>query len=65
MALVIHTNPYLRDPVKREEMLRDSVRQSSIFEGARGLRKPGQPTPSKRRVRTSTKKAASKVTSPE
>ena len=65
MALLIHSNQYLRDPVLRKRMLEDSVRQSSIFEGARGLKKPAQRTSSKRRVTASTKKSASKAKLPE
>jgi hypothetical protein len=35
MVTLNQSNPYLRDPVKRLEMLQANARQSSIFEGAR------------------------------
>lgn len=37
MASLIDTNPYLRDPEERARMLEENARQSSVFEGARGL----------------------------
>lgn len=35
---LIHTNPYLRDPARREALLRRQALNSSVFEGARGLK---------------------------
>jgi len=57
MKSLLESNPYLADPEYREAMLRDNARQSSIFEGARGL--PVQPArrSRKRRSKASTKKA--------
>jgi hypothetical protein len=53
------TNPYLRDPKTRQRMIERSARESSIFEGARGL-KPVvdvQKIVRKPRSRASTKKS--------
>jgi hypothetical protein len=57
MKSLLKSNPYLRDPARRKAMLRHNARQSSIFEGARGI--PAQPPerPRKRRSKPSTKKA--------
>jgi hypothetical protein len=57
MKSLLKSNPYLADPVHRKAMLRNNARQSSIFEGARGI--PAQPPGSlrSRRSRASTKKA--------
>jgi hypothetical protein len=62
MRPLIETNPYLRDPKKRMEMLIEDAYQSSIFEGAEGLVRPdvlpdSQPAP--RRSIASRKKAVS------
>ncbi len=38
MKSLIHTNPYLKDPVARERMLRHSVYESSVASGARRLK---------------------------
>ena len=58
MALLIHSNKYLRDPVKRRRMLEQSAYESSVLEGARGLKRRGQSsTPSKRRKTASTKRS--------
>ncbi len=38
MAPLAKTNRYLRDPEKRRRLVTDSVRQSSVFEGARNLK---------------------------
>lgn len=43
MAPLTQTNPYLRRPSVRNRMLRRNAVESSIFEGARGLRQ-GQPS---------------------
>lgn len=53
---LIETNPYLRDPKKREEMLERNARESSAFEGARGLKKPSQRLASDSERRTASKK---------
>lgn len=44
MASLIDTNPYLRDPEERARMLEENARQSSIFEGARGIPHPRRPS---------------------
>mgnify|MGYP003332420372 CR=1 FL=1 len=44
MASLAEQNRYLRDPVVRRQMLEEDARQSSIFEGATGL-KPPAPQP--------------------
>ncbi len=38
MASLIETNPYLRDPETRQQMLEENAYQSSVFEGAQGLK---------------------------
>ena len=60
MRPLTETNPYLRDPETRRRMLEQNVRESSIFEGARGLPfgKP-QKSSRKRRSNASRKKAVS------
>lgn len=40
MRSLIETNPHLKDPVHRREMLRRSVIDSSYVEGARHLKLP-------------------------
>lgn len=45
------TNPYLRNPALRKEMLDRHVYESSVFEGAQGLPKPVRSTRSKDRLR--------------
>ncbi len=57
MKSLVKSNRYLADPVARKAMIRHNARQSSIFEGARGL--PAQPLRSslKRRSKAATKKA--------
>ncbi len=58
MASLAETNPYLRDPEQRRRVLEEDARQSSIFEGARGLKPPAsQPEPDKRRSTASRKKS--------
>jgi hypothetical protein len=56
MKSLVQSNPYLADPAHRKAMLHDNARQSSIFEGARGI--PAQPLgrSRKRRSKASTKK---------
>jgi hypothetical protein len=58
MKSLLESNPYLADPERRKAILYDNARQSSIFEGARGI--PAQPGGRlrKRRSKASTKKAA-------
>jgi len=34
------TNPFLRDSLKREAMIARNAYESSVFEGAKGLKKP-------------------------
>ncbi len=77
MASLIDTNPYLRDPVQRARMIEDDVHQSSVFEGARGLRRAGSQSSSRgrsgvvvrlsgsRRKSVSVKKEASSSHSPK
>ncbi len=58
MKPLIETNPYLRDPEKREQYLERNTYDSSVFEGARGLRKPASHSAASRpRSRASVKKA--------
>jgi len=60
MAPLVRTNRYLRDPEKRRRLVTDSVRQSSVFEGARNLKAGlSQAKLAKRRSVASTKKPAS------
>mgnify|MGYP001554311462 CR=1 FL=1 len=49
MKSLIATNPYLRDPIVRDRMLRHSVRESSAFEGARPPRVHPAPSAKGRR----------------
>ena len=58
MASLAETNAYLRDPEERHRMLEEDARQSSVFEGAHGL-KPilYSPKPDKRRAMASRKKS--------
>jgi len=37
MATLLKSNPYLQDRALRQRMISQSVRESSILEGARGL----------------------------
>jgi len=37
MRTLAESNPYLRDPKKRRAWLEENARESSAFEGARGL----------------------------
>ncbi len=60
MKPLSETNPYLRDAQARKRMLEENARQSSIFEGARGLPKPdSQPPLRKRRSTAAAKKPVS------
>jgi hypothetical protein len=56
MKSLLESNPYLADPKLRKAILYDNARQSSIFEGARGI--PAQPHGRlrNRRSKASTKK---------
>ena len=57
MKSLLQSNPYLADPVTRKRMVRHNARQSSVFEGARGI--PAQPLRPRRNrcSRASTKKS--------
>jgi hypothetical protein len=58
MASLAEQNIYLRDPEARRRMLEEDARQSSLFEGARGLKVPtAQSEADKRRSMVSRKKA--------
>jgi hypothetical protein len=58
MAALLKTNPYLRNVRFRRRMIADTARQSSCFEGARGLRvKIHSGVSPKRRVIAPAKKA--------
>jgi hypothetical protein len=57
MASLVKTNPHLRDWRRRMAWIRANARDSSAFEGARGLPAVGQPHPSKRTSMRSTKKS--------
>jgi hypothetical protein len=59
MASLAETNPYMRDPEMRRRMLEEDALDSSVFEGARGL-KPLAPhkKPHKRRSIASRKQPA-------
>jgi len=60
MAPLAKTNRYLRDAEKRRRLVTDSVRQSSVFEGARNLKAgPSQAKIAKRRSIASKKKTVS------
>ncbi len=56
MKSLLKSNPYLADPKNRKAMLRDNARQSSIFEGARGLPAQALGPLRSRRSRASKKK---------
>jgi len=61
MAPLAKTNRYLRNPEKRRRLVTDSVRQSSVFEGARNLKAgSSQAKSAKRRSIASTKKSVKK-----
>jgi hypothetical protein len=55
MKSLLKSNPYLADRRSRKAMLRQNARQSSIFEGARGL-----PDQTVGRVRSRRSKASAK-----
>ena len=57
MPLLIESNPYLRDAEVRQRMIIEDAFQSSIFEGAQGIKRHGAPVQTKRRVIASAKKA--------
>jgi hypothetical protein len=60
MPSLLETNPYLRDPEKRRQMLEENAYQSSVFEGAQGLTPPAQSAkPAKRRSIAARKKSVS------
>jgi len=58
MLSLTRTNPYIRDPKTRQRWLEENARESSLFEGARGL-PGGSPYHSsrKRRAIASVKKS--------
>ena len=56
MSALIATNPYLRNARRRRRWLAENARESSAFEGAKGLPKPQKA--SSRRSMASRKKAA-------
>jgi hypothetical protein len=67
MKTLVDTNVYLHDPLVRRRMLVHSAMESSIFEGATGLRKAlpakgetyvGRSRPRRRRSTSATKVAA-------
>ena len=59
MASLAETNPYLRDPKTRRRLLEEDALDSSVFEGARGLKaRPPQIKSHKRRSMASRKKSA-------
>ncbi len=56
MKSLLQSNPYLADPARRKAMLYENARQSSIFEGARGIPAQSSRRSRKRRSKASTKK---------
>ena len=57
MKSLLESNPYLADPKLRKTILYDNARQSSIFEGARGIPAQRVGRLRKRRSKASTKNA--------
>ncbi len=57
MKSLLQSNPYLADPKLRKAILYDNARQSSIFEGARGIPAQRPERSRKRRSKAATKKA--------
>jgi hypothetical protein len=57
MKSLLKSNPYLADPASRRAMVRHNARQSSLFEGARGISAQPRRISRKHRSRASTKKA--------
>ncbi len=55
MPSLIQTNPYLKDAKLRKQRTRENVYESSIVEGAKGLKSPYDLA--KARSKASTKKA--------
>ena len=58
MKSLLQSNPYLADPQTREEWLWQNARESSMFEGARGLPHHPPVVARKRRLKAAAKKAA-------
>jgi hypothetical protein len=57
MASLAETNPYIRDPEMRRRLLEEDALDSSVFEGARGLKpSSAHPETDKRRSIASRKK---------
>lgn len=69
MPSLIETNPYLRDPDLRRQMIAENVYDSSVFEGAVGLPKPParkkiqRPASRRRKIAASKKRARGKYSS--
>jgi hypothetical protein len=58
MASLAETNPYIRDPETRRRLLEEDALDSSVFEGARGLKpSSAQTEPGKRRSIASRRKS--------
>lgn len=53
---LITTNPYIRDEQRREQLLLRNVRDSSAFEGARGLKAPADYSTSRSERRNASRK---------
>lgn len=57
MPSLLETNPYLKDVVMRHRVIAQTARQSSVFEGAHGLKlRVHLAAPAKRRLIASAKK---------
>lgn len=60
MKSLAETNPYVRDPETRRRLIARNARQSSVFEGARGLPAADQPVRARKpRASASAKKSVS------
>ncbi len=59
MKPLSETNPYLRDPQVRRRLLERNARDSSAFEGARGIKPSGVQGPEAPTRKAASKKAAS------
>jgi len=58
MKTLAKSNPYLRDAETRRRWLEENARESSAFEGARGLPAATKRRQSRRRAMASAKKSA-------
>ena len=63
MATLIDSNPHLRDDEERRRMTEENARESSMFEGARGLPRAESQTP--RRVRAVNAEAKKEARGPK